>query len=369
MGGQDFCRLLPHLSYAEGAEQPGKSRFLAVFYCPHEVCGGLVPHALKSRHGPGIQVIQVGGVLHHAAVNEAFAHRDTQALNVHGFPGGEVGDVPQPLGGTLGAGAAQSRSILVPDHGGTTFRAPGGHHVGNRSLRAFGEIHRQHLGDDLACLLQQHRIPDTQVQAIYIVLIVESRCGNGGSGQAHGLHYGLGGQHSCAAHLHYYIQYPALLLLRGIFKGHGPAGGLGGTAQTAALAEGVQLDNCPVHIVGQLSPVLSQPLYALNAVFYIVVALIRHHRESHFPHGVQALGMARIFSVGTVLQVEADDIQLPGRRHLGVQLAHGAGGGIAGIGQKSLSPQLPLGIQLLKNRLGHIHFTPDDKPLRGVFYM
>ena len=77
------------------------------------------------------------------------------------------------------------------------------------------------------------------------------------------------------------------------------------------------------------------------------------------------MGLERL--TGAVLQVKADDIQLAGGRHLGVKLAHGACGGVTGIGQQRLSLDLPLRVQLLEDGFGHIHLAPDNQPLRCVF--
>ena len=77
--------------------------------------------------------------------------------------------------------------------------------------------------------------------------------------------------------------------------------------------------------------------------------------------------MAQILLIRAVLHIEADDVQLAGCGHLGVQLPHGTGGGVAGIGQQRLPFQLPLCVQLFKYCLGHIDLAPDDQPLWGVF--
>ena len=76
--------------------------------------------------------------------------------------------------------------------------------------------------------------------------------------------------------------------------------------------------------------------------------------------------MADISAVGAVLHVEADDIQLAGGGDLWVELAHGAGCGIAGIGKQHLAVYLPLGVELLKDRLGHVDLAAHDETRGGV---
>ena len=195
---------------------------------------------------------------------------------------------------------------------------------------------------------------------------MERRGGDGRPRKSHGLDDHLRRQHARAAHLHHHVEHAALLLLWRVLEGHRPAGRLGRAAEGLALGQGVDLDDRAVHVIGQLVPVLAQPLDALHTVADGIVLLIRHDGKAHGLHGVQGLGVAGVAAVRAVLHVEADDIQLAGGRHLGVELAHGARRRVAGIGEKLLAVDLPLGVELLKDGLGHIDLTADDEALRRV---
>ena len=214
--------------------------------------------------------------------------------------------------------------------------------------------------------MQQDSIPDAQIQPVDIILVVERGCGDHGTGQAHRLHDDFGRQDSGAAHLHHDVQHLALLFLRRVFEGHRPTGRLGGAAQSLALGQRVDFDDGAVHIKGQLASVLPQPLDPLHAVPDVVIVGVADHREAHLPHGVQGLGVSGVAAAGAELQIEADDVQLSGGRHLGIQLPHGACSRVSGIGKQRLAADLPLGVQLLKDGLGHIHLAPDDETLRRV---
>ena len=61
------------------------------------------------------------------------------------------------------------------------------------------------------------------------------------------------------------------------------------------------------------------------------------------------------------LEVENENIQLPCRRHLGVQLAQRAGRQIAGIGIERLAPLLPLLVEGKKYGFGHEHLAADNE--------
>ena len=66
------------------------------------------------------------------------------------------------------------------------------------------------------------------------------------------------------------------------------------------------------------------------------------------------------------LDIENQDIQLPGRGDSGVQLPQGAGGSVTGICQQRLSPKLPLFIQLFKHFTGHEDLASDNETGRSV---
>ena len=77
---------------------------------------------------------------------------------------------------------------------------------------------------------------------------------------------------------------------------------------------------------------------------------------------VQCLLMGDKFPSLRQLEVKNLNIQLPLCADLGVQLPEGPGGGVPRIRQQGLSLDFPLGVQLLKDRPGHIDFSPDDEP-------
>ena len=276
-------------------------------------------------------------------------------------------DIAQPLCRALRACAAKRRAVLIPQDRRAALRAKTRHYERHRPVRPLGLVDRKYLRDDLPRLLQQHRVPDAQIQPVDVVLIVQRRCGHRGPRQTHRLHDHLGGQDAGPADLNHHVKHAALLLLRRILEGHSPARRLGRAAEGRTLCQGVDLDDRPVHIIGQLLPVLAQPFDPLHTVPDRLIAPIGHHREAHGLHGVQRLGMAGKAAVGAVLQIKADDVQLARSRDLRIQLPHGAGGRVAGIGQQRFPAQLPLLVQLAEHRLGHIDLAPDDQALRRVF--
>ena len=109
----------------------------------------------------------------------------------------------------------------------------------------------------------------------------------------------------------------------------------------------------------------ADPSHLLHTGPDTVVELIGHHREAHGPQGLQRGGMAFVFPAGE-LHVVDDQVQLPLRRHFGVQLAQGPRRRVAGVGQERFAPDLPPGVELLEAGLGDVNLPPDDEPLRSL---
>ena len=66
------------------------------------------------------------------------------------------------------------------------------------------------------------------------------------------------------------------------------------------------------------------------------------------------------------MDVENQNIQSPGCGHFRVQLTHGPGSGVAGIGKERLAPQFPFLVEALKGFPGHIDLAPDDEGFRST---
>ena len=277
-------------------------------------------------------------------------------------------DVAQPLGRALRAGAAQESPIRVPDHGAAALRADGGQPVGHGLRRAAGLVHRHHLRDDLPGLLHPDRVPDAHVQPVDEVLVVQRGVGDRGARQADGFQHRLGRQHPGPPHLHGDVQDAALLFLRGIFVGHCPAGGLGRAAQGGALGQVVQFDHRAVHLIGKGVPVFADPVDLLHTGADVVIEAEGHHLEAHVPQSLQRRGMAGVVPGGQ-LHVVDDQVQPPLCRHPGVQLPQGARRRVAGVGQRRLAADLPLGVQGLEILFGDVDLPPDDEPLRRVLQL
>ena len=362
MGGEGLGGLLPHLPDAQAVQQAAQVVGLGVLNGLDQVLRGLLPHPVQLGHVRGVEAVQVRGVGDQPGVDQLLDHRRTAAVDVHGVPAGEVGEVPQQLGRALRAGAAQGRAVLVPDHRGAAHRAGVRQRVGHRALRAFVEVHAQNLRDDLPRLLHQHSVPDADVLLGNEVLVVEGGVGDGGARQPHRGQHRLGRQHAGAAHLHHDVLDHGELLLRRVLEGHRPLGELGGGAQPLPVRQVVALDDRPVDVEGVVHPLLVDPVDLRLNLRRVGEGLVGDHLEVLGGHVVQGLRVVLEGLALRQLEVEHLDIQLPLRADLGVQLPQGPGGGVPGIGHEGLALQLPAGIDLREHRPGHIDLAPDDEP-------
>ena len=278
-----------------------------------------------------------------------------------------MGEIAQQLGRALRAGAADVGAVLVPDHRRAAHRAGLRHAVGHSPLRPLFRHHPDDLRDDLPRLLHDDRIPDADVLFRDIVLVVQGGVGHGGARQPHRRHHRLGGEHPGAPHLDHDVLHHTLLLLRRVFIGRRPAGELCRLPQGRALCEIIQLHHRPVDVEGVVLPSVPNGDDVFLHPGDVRLQGVVNHLEAQAFQPIQTGAVGVKGGAVPVLDVEQHDVQPPGGGNFGVQLAQGAGGGIAGIGEQGLSLQLPLLVEPGKGLLGHIYLPPDNELAGGPF--
>ena len=81
---------------------------------------------------------------------------------------------------------------------------------------------------------------------------------------------------------------------------------------------------------------------------------------------IESIRVVLIYIARCVLHVEADDIEFALSGNFRVKLADRAGSGISRICKKLLTVYLTLGVEFVKNGLGHVDFATDDKPFWSI---
>ena len=182
------------------------------------------------------------------------------------------------------------------------------------------------------------------------------------TGQTHRLEKGVGSQHTGAAHLNDDVQQLCRFFLGGIFIGHRPPGHLGGGAQLLPLCQIVDLDDDAVDAAGQFFPPVTHGADKVKNGLHIAGDDIRfHHFTAMFFQIFQRLRMGLEAQLPCVLHIEAEHTQLALGTDAAVQLAQRACGGISGVGKQLLPGGLPLGIQPVKDLVGHIDLAADPQ--------
>ena len=235
MGREHLSSLLPHLPDAEGKEEPPQTGRFGLLNGGDQVFGALFAHALQLLHILHLQVVEVARALHQPRSHQSLHYSGAEVLDIHGIPAGEVHQMAQPLGGTLRTGAANVGAVLVPCHRRSADRACGGQEIRFGPLRAFLLEHRDDLRDDLPRLLDQHCVANADILFGDKILVVQGGVGDGGACKANRLYNCLGRKHPGPANLDHNVLHHALLLLRRILEGGGPAGKFRGGTQLLSV--------------------------------------------------------------------------------------------------------------------------------------
>ena len=268
----------------------------------------------------------------------------------------------------------------------------------------FGQ-HPHHLGDDLAGLAHHDRVAGMQIQLGEAVGVVEGGAAHRGAGQGHGLEF----SHRCygagAAHLAAEPQQAAGGFLGGVLEGDGPARRFLGEASGVLEAEVVELHHHAIGGVGKglagllpageeglhrrqvgqalrigihpeaggFQPAQAFPLAAGGrriAAFSPDQSAIDTApvRPSHAAAGPFAPASGAVEPIGPLRQMQGvgEEVEPPGRHHLRIELAQGAGAGVAGVGEGGLAAGDPFGVDRREGGIGDQGLAPHLHPGRRI---
>ena len=364
MTRQSLARLGTHLTDAQSEDQAAQIPGLALLDGLQQLLRLGVALAPELLHLVERQVVQVGGCLHEALLNQCFNDVFAQSVDVHGIPGDKMRQSAAELGGTGCAGAAQECAICVPFDLCSTHGANRGNLIDLRSTLVVSYL--QNLRDDLPCLADLHRVTDGQTQRGDEILVVEGGIGDRCARQTDRTNHRLGGQHAGASHLNDDILHHGLLDLRGILVRRSPPGELGGRTQGSALLKVVDLDHRAVDIEGEALPGIVDLIDPGDDLLGIGIEFRPDNLEFAFLQVFQGLLMAGKFHALGHLDIENQDIQLAPGGDFGVELSQRACGGVPGIGKEGLALGFPLLVELMEDGFGHEHLAPDNEPGGGI---
>ena len=163
MHGQHLGRLLTYLTDAQAVDQLGEVVLLGLGDGTNQVVRRLFAHPVQLGHVLCTQAVQICRIGHQAIVHQLLEHRGAAAVNIHGVPAGEMGEVAQQLCRALRTGAAQRSAVLIPHHRRAADGALLRQRIGHRALRSLGEVHLHDLRNDLTGLLHHNGVPHPDI--------------------------------------------------------------------------------------------------------------------------------------------------------------------------------------------------------------
>ena len=163
----------------------------------------------------------------------------------------------QHLRGTGGApGAPAHRFARPPLDRRAAHRADGGHLEPTLLPRALLREHSDDLGDHLTGPLDDHVIPDPDVLAPHLILVVERGVAHDDPGDPDRLEIGHGGERAGAADVDRNVPDARFGLLGRELVGDRPPGGVGRVTELLPLGKVVDLDHHAVDLIVEVVAVL-----------------------------------------------------------------------------------------------------------------
>ena len=265
--------------------------------------------------------------------------RLAESFDVHGRAADEVEDVALELG--------RAARVLALDVGGVGLAhrwcaADRAGRADDEGLCAGGPLLLDDfldLRDDLAGLVDAHRVADAHVEVVDEVLIVQGRALDCRAAEPDRVKDGRRRDAARASDGELDLADDRLLLLGRVLVGNGPARHLGRRAELLAVREIVELDDGAVDVVGQIAAVLTDSRDGLPDLVRRMADLVAvDDLDALLLHEVVRLGMRRERATASCLQVEDEEREMALLRDAAVELPQRAGRAVARIGE-GLEPQ------------------------------
>ena len=287
-------------------------------------------------------------------VHELLGHGFAESVDVEALLAGEV---DQAADLHLARRGAELVGRLVADADGVEaqFLEPAFEVEGPGVGRASREHDREDLGDDLAGLLDAHRVAFADVLAGDLGGVVQGRAGDGRTREEDRLQFGDRRDHAGAADLHADRAQGGLGLVGREFERHGPVRELARRAGPALVFEAVDLHDGAVGREGQVAAEDVEPLDRgpgrVDALLDVEIvadgkAPVPELRLERLERGEGRRGLAGAETV-------ADDAEPTAAGLLGVEELDRAGGEVAGIGVEGFAFGLAQLVEALE--LGEFH--------------
>ena len=220
--------------------------------------------------------------------------------------------------------------------------------------RPLGQHHLHDVGNDVAGALDQHGVAHADVLAADLVLVVQAHVADRDPGQRHGGELGDRRERAGLADVDLDRLHDGGRLTGGELEGDGPARMVRRGAEPPLLLERVDLDDRAVGVVAERVAVALELRAgrddrveiraALGAGVGLEAGLAQRLEDVPVGGEAERVGAA---------QVIEEDVERPARGDRRVLLAHGAGGGVARVGEGRLAGFLQGAVELGELRARH----------------
>jgi hypothetical protein len=211
------------------------------------------------------------------------------------------------------------------------------------------------IRDHVAGPLDEHGVAHPHVLPPHLVLVVQAHRAHGDAGELDGLEGGARRERAGLADIDGDLQHPGGGLAGGELVGDGPARMMRGGPEPALLLEVVHLHHHAVGlVVERVAARLELGGIGEHRVHVLAPPRLRIHGEAAGAERLQRLPVRGQRHALRLAHVVEEDGEGPRGRHRGVLLAHGAGGGVAGIGEGVLAGFLQPRVELAKRAPRHV---------------
>ena len=360
MARQQLRHFRAHVQDAQGEQDARQGTLLAGLNVGQDARRQLVAHPVQLRQLFPRQPVQMRRIGHQPPVNQNLAPPFAQPVDVHCAPADEMLQRFKELRRAGPVGAAVHGVPFYFDDGGVAVLAAF-RHPKLRPPFLSGNRHRpDDIGNDIAGPLNDHQIADPNILAVNVLLIVQRGVLHRSPADHHRLQNRLRVQAAGAPHADDDVPQPGCGPFRRKLVGNGPARFPPGKAQRVLLRDAVHLDHQPVGFITPLVPPRQHFIIVgadfINGVKDAILRIDLKPPAIQRGQGVPVTGRQRL--IVCIVEAVRPDFHIAAAGHFRVQLADGAGAGVAGVGVEGLAVAFPFLVQFSETRQGQIDFAP-----------
>ena len=369
-GAEMFCqqcrRLVADIPDAKPEEQLVQIVLLGAFDGIQQIGRAFLFEFVQRQQFFHRQIVEIRCRMHPFFFHQLGRHGCSEAVDIHGIPGGKMDDIAERLRRALRIHAPKRSLVFQMDDRCPTGGADLRHLIG---LRILGVLrHPDHFRDDIPRLAHLNGIADAKSELLDEIFVVERSPGDGGAGQKDRVKAGRRRQNTGAANGHLDAAEHRFLDFGRVFEGNGPARKFIGGTHAIPLRKMVDLDDRTIHIEIELGAILADLVDLRNGILDVVDDVVPgRDGQTEALEIIQTFGVGRQRVATDLLDIEDEDGKTAAPGDLGILLAQRARRCVAGVFERCRPLQFLLGTEMLERFVGHINFAAHLEKFRRIF--